>query len=518
MHPHLCIQCQRYFEDFDDFKRHLSRHKTRFASTPRCKLQPGLFRKKCRKDLECENLNWYKCIYCYISIKGADDLVMHMRKHGFISTPKTLTKHRKKKKKKKEKKSSRLNEERKYTCKRCQSVFFTKMGLKVHKKTHSVKVVKTVHKCDLCSQIFDCQSSLHVHHRTHYHSCTLCESIFTSESILRNHMRTHSTHDSPANTPRTSVSIIPQRLSQSFASNQLLNCTNENGHTDDNYSDHWPEFQSSNQNALDKNQETELYPCDICPHILTTEISWYTHRRAHGNVTTEHQCPCCEVVFTTSDELNQHFLIHSGGNPNQCSFCRKNFAQISSLLYHEAGHLNGPSHETVLDCELCHKVFSSPSALSKHARREHIGFRPFCCQICDKRYILRTDLIRHHSSHTGARPFKCSYCPKLFAHKKYLVPHERIHTGETPNQCAYCPKKFSSKDSLTYHERTHTGEKPYICKVCHKGFITGSALRYHERSTHSGEKSYECEHCKKTVYTEEWFHDTRSDAHRRETL
>ena len=499
MHPHLCIQCQRYFEDFDAFKRHLSRHKTRFASTPWSKLQPGLFRKKFRKDLEYVNLNWYKCIYCYVCIKGANNLVVHMKEHSSVSTLKTLSKHRKKKKKKKkDKKDSCSNGEspgeREYICKRCQSVFYTKMGLKVHKKT---QCVKTVHKCDLCSQICDSQISLEVHHQTHYHSCTLCESIFTSESILRNHMRTHATVESPTNTPRTSVSIIPQRLSQSFASNQRLTCTNENGDLDETYSNHWPEFQSRSQNASDENQETELYPCDMCSHILSTEISWYIHRRAHGDVKNEHLCPCCEIVFTTSEKLNQHFCIHSEGKKNQCSFCRKDFTEISSLLYHEAGHLNGPSYEKVLDCELCHKVFSSPSALSKHARREHVGFRPFVCQICNKRYIFRSDLIRHHSSHTGAKPFKCSYCPKLFAHKKYLVPHERIHTGETPYQCTYCPKKFSSKDSLTYHERTHTGETPYICKVCHKGFKTGSALRYHEISTHGGEKSYECPHCKK---------------------
>ncbi|KAG7150040.1 Zinc finger protein PLAG1 like [Verticillium longisporum] len=51
---------------------------------------------------------------------------------------------------------------------------------------------------------------------------------------------------------------------------------------------------------------------------------------------------------------------------------------------------------------------------------------PFPCQIgdCNKRFVRKTDLQRHHQSvHTKERNHKCDYCSRLFARKDTLRRH-----------------------------------------------------------------------------------------------
>uniref|UniRef100_A0A663MBE0 C2H2-type domain-containing protein n=1 Tax=Athene cunicularia TaxID=194338 RepID=A0A663MBE0_ATHCN len=75
-----------------------------------------------------------------------------------------------------------------------------------------------------------------------------------------------------------------------------------------------------------------------------------------------------------------------------------------------------PSHEKSSGDEL------SPKRLVKH-RQNHRGRGPYRCDVCGKRFSLKTNLVTHQRIHTGERPFTCGVCGRRFNQKGNLVTH-----------------------------------------------------------------------------------------------
>lgn len=141
-------------------------------------------------------------------------------------------------------------------------------------------------------------------------------------------------------------------------------------------------------------------------------------------------------------------------------------------------------------CDCCNQTFTNPKKLSEHVTNE----KPFTCQICDKKFCLRSNLWRHVRTHTGEKPYKCPDCDRLFAQRSNMEKHRLVHSGERPYGCNECSRAFAQESNLNKHLLLHTQEKPFACDECDKTFTQRSNLRKH-KLIHDGIKSFSCDVC-----------------------
>ena len=64
--------------------------------------------------------------------------------------------------------------------------------------------------------------------------------------------------------------------------------------------------------------------------------------------------------------------------------------------------------------------------------------------------------VQQQRSHTKEKPFRCDLCDKQFSVRRNLVVHKRIHKKENPYECDICRRQFACISNLVVHQRIHT--------------------------------------------------------------
>ncbi|KAM8713808.1 hypothetical protein ACLKA7_014038 [Drosophila subpalustris] len=173
-----------------------------------------------------------------------------------------------------------------------------------------------------------------------------------------------------------------------------------------------------------------------------------------------------------------------------CPECEKKFTRNFQLKLHMNsvhGLGDGPSYR----CDVCSKTFASRHSLRYHETSSHSTFRPFACEICDRRFVLRTQLSSHARMHTGQtkpRIFHCNVCSKTWPTMSDLRTHMRSHDpdmSKRPYKCDKCDKAFFTRGHLSSHHLVHTGEKPYACNYCVKSYQSVGNLNNHMARQHA---------------------------------
>ncbi|KAI4496652.1 hypothetical protein M0804_000462 [Polistes exclamans] len=94
------------------------------------------------------------------------------------------------------------------------------------------------------------------------------------------------------------------------------------------------------------------------------------------------------------------------------------------------------------------------------------------------------------SSPVRQGPQQCQVCGKVFSNASALTKHKLTHSNERKYVCLMCGKAFKRQDHLNGHRLTHRNKKPFECKAegCGKSYCDARSLRRHRENHHAGSK------------------------------
>uniref|UniRef100_A0A803SXW4 C2H2-type domain-containing protein n=1 Tax=Anolis carolinensis TaxID=28377 RepID=A0A803SXW4_ANOCA len=260
-------------------------------------------------------------------------------------------------------------------------------------------------------------------------------------------------------------------------------------------------------------------------------------------------CSQCKESFKLEVSLLLHQKLHTGKGegPLTCTYCGKDFRDLSKAVRHQAEppcslncnvetrreeqRVPKPARPTVGICApLCERDSGAEARPVMLQQRNRTRERPYVCPECGKSFMLRINYIIHQRNHLKEGPYECHACDLSFRIKQQFLLHQRLHTARRggvaappprrgqpfpekrglkpqprtppapgkPYKCGECESSFSHKSSLSKHQITHVGDRPYSCGECRKSFRLQISLAMHQR-VHTGksELSFICPQCGK---------------------
>ena len=125
---------------------------------------------------------------------------------------------------------------------------------------------------------------------------------------------------------------------------------------------------SGTYHQLHQDQQRLKYQCEVCGKNYHTLGLLEAHLvEAHGVVESveigkimHYSCRHCDKMFRYQATLDKHEFLHVAEKPFKCQLC------ANSYCYQDSLHIHMNVHKGILECSICHKLYSSRRLLQKH--------------------------------------------------------------------------------------------------------------------------------------------------------
>lgn len=118
-----------------------------------------------------------------------------------------------------------------------------------------------------------------------------------------------------------------------------------------------------------------------------------------------------------------------------CSHCGKQFKSLSPLAKHEMVNHPKCAITKPFYCDLCGINFRFKAYLKNHIKKVHVRDYKYQCNICSFKMYAKTQYTNHMKGHDpkAEKQFSCNICDKRFDRKENLLVHHRMHVSTMYN-------------------------------------------------------------------------------------
>jgi KRAB domain-containing zinc finger protein len=419
-----------------------------------------------------------------------------------------------------------------YVCSLCGLRAYTESHMKRHFKSH-IAIEKKMYECHICNKVLTTRSNLNRHLSNHENcpgvvTCKLCNEELSDRLHLKQHLEDQ--HSGPQHCSFCNMEFTSKRA---FKEHELTHPERALHQCDVCHKRFLTQLrlrthlENIHNSPKDGETEDKIYKCHICSKILTTYHNLKRHVKNHEKSSGSVKCTLCSKELTDKLHLRQHVEeVHP--ETHQCPFCQKVFSNKKVCKAHELTHperyvykcdmcekmflseMRLEKHKTVFHrdphCRYCEKEVKDPTKLFNHERRHEMYKNKFPCELCPKVFRTPSGLKYHMSVHTGKYAVYCEVCGKGMHSEIVLEEHKATHTKEIRYTCELCGRNFSSNSTYRMHRKWHDDPMPYKCKICDRKFKHTSILAVHMRRAHTGERPYKCPHCPYTFSVSSTLH------------
>lgn len=326
---------------------------------------------------------------------------------------------------------------------------------------------KKRYTCEVCQKRFSTAWYVRVHRRSHNgerpYVCNNCGKGFMLPNVLQVHLRKCEKNNPPAGGsvggtgPQGPIAATPRAKdlapnnSPSQTSSPNLSGPPNFGFPDPGAAQthQFPGMGSFNQRYMGGMTPPHMsgqpaYNPGLGPDVPLSQ-SYGSEHQSHGYGIPEHP----RLDHSPHHQFSPNYSPGSSLPPS--SEADHHFLAIDKPLDKGGTESNHSGSDPPNYCMTCDLSFEDKTVTEEHLKQH----RPFSCEICEKRFSQKCNLVTHIRLHTGEKPYNCDFCDKRFTQKGNLDAHIKTHTKEKPFQCTLCPKRFAFKSSMQTHLKNH---------------------------------------------------------------